>query len=56
MGRMTREMKHSLETEILPLLQQKIEELRKRLEGTAQEEDLGPIDQKMDAINQELRV
>ncbi|MBC2737709.1 MAG: MCE family protein [Desulfobacteraceae bacterium] len=56
MGRMTREMKHTLETEILPLLRQKIEELRKRLEGTAQEEDLGPIDQKMDAINQELRV
>ena len=55
-GRMTGEMKHTLETEILPLLRQKIEELRKRLEGTAQEEGLGPIDQKMDAINQELRV
>ena len=56
MGRMTREMKHTLETEILPLLRQKIEELRKRLEGTGQEEDLGPIDQKMDAINRELSV
>ena len=55
-GRMTREMKHELETEIIPLLRQKIEELRKRLENTGQEEDLGPIDQKMDAINRELRV
>jgi hypothetical protein len=55
-GRMTHEMKHELETEILPLLRQKIEELRKRLEGTGQEEDLGPIDQKMDTINRELSV
>lgn len=56
MGRMTREMKHELETEILPLLRQKIEELRKRLEGTGQGEALGPIDQKMDAIDRELSV
>jgi len=33
-----------------------IEELRKRLKGTGQEEDLGPIDQKMGAIHQELSV
>jgi hypothetical protein len=56
LGRMTREMKHKLENEILPLLRQKIEELRKRLKGTDQEENLGPIDQKMDAINRELSV
>ena len=54
--RMSHEMKHKLENEILPQLRQKIEELRKRLEGTGQEEDLGPIDQKMDAIHQELSV
>jgi hypothetical protein len=53
---MSNEMKYKLEKDILPLLREKIEELRKSLEGTGQEEDLGPIDRKMDAINQELRV
>jgi len=56
LGRMTHAMKHKLENEILPLLRRKIEELRKRLEGTGQEEDLGPIDQKMNAIHQALNV
>lgn len=56
LGRMTHEMKDKLENEILPLLRRKIEELRKRLEGTGQEEDLGPIDQKMNAIHQALNV
>ncbi|MCB2166595.1 MAG: hypothetical protein KQI78_02965 [Deltaproteobacteria bacterium] len=56
LGHMSRKMKDKIENEILPLLRQKIEELRKQLEGTGQEEDLGPIDQKMHAINQELDV
>jgi hypothetical protein len=56
LGHMNREMKHKLQNEILPLLREKIEELRKSLEGTGQEEDLGPIDRKMDVINEELSV
>jgi len=56
LANMSREMKHKLENDILPLLREKIEALRKSLEGTGQEEDLGPIDQKMDAINRELSV
>lgn len=56
LGHMSREMKAKLENEILPLLREKIEELRKSLEGTGQEEDLGPIDRKMDVINEELSV
>jgi hypothetical protein len=56
LANMSREMKHKLENDILPLLREKIEALRKSLEGTGQEEDLGPIDQKMDTINRELSV
>jgi paraquat-inducible protein B len=56
LANMSRDMKHKLENDILPLLREKIEELRKSLEGTGREEDLGPIDRKMDAINQELSV
>lgn len=56
LGRMSREMKHQLEREILPLLREKIEELRKSLEGTGREEDLEPLDRKMEAIDKELRI
>ena len=53
---MSRQMKARLENEILPLLRDKIEDLRKRLEGTGQEEDLDPIDRKMDQINDSLNI
>ena len=56
LGRMSREMKHQLEREILPLLREKIEELRKSLEGSGREEDLEPLDRKMEAIDKELRI
>lgn len=56
LGHMSSEMKYKLENEILPLLREKIEELRKSLEGTGREEELGPIDRKMDEINEEVRI
>lgn len=56
LGRMSREMKHKLESEILPLLREKVEELRKSLEGTGREKDLEPLDRKMEAIDKELRI
>jgi len=56
LGNMSREMKRRLEHDVLPLLKQKIEELRQRLEGTGREEDLESIDRKMDRIDRELSV
>ena len=56
LGNMTGEMKHKLEHEILPLLREKIEELRKSLEGSDQEDELESIDSKMDYIDGELSV
>lgn len=56
LGSMSREMRHKLESEILPLLREKIEELRKSLEGSGREEDLEPLDRKMEAIDKALRV
>ncbi len=56
LGTMTNEMKHKLENEILPLLREKIEELRQSLEVTGQENDLDSIDRKMDVIDEELSV
>lgn len=53
---MTREMKYRLEHEILPRLREKIEELRKNLEGKGQDEDLKSLDRKMDYIGEELNV
>lgn len=53
---MSSAMKHKLQNEILPLLREKIEELRKSLEGTGQEDDLDSIDRKMDVIDEELGV
>ena len=56
LAHMSRQMKARLENEILPLLRDKIEDLRKRLEGTGQEENLDPIDRKMDQINDSLNI
>lgn len=56
LGHMSSEMKYKIENEILPLLREKIEELRKSLDGTGLEKDLGPIDRKMDEINEALRI
>jgi ABC-type transporter Mla subunit MlaD len=56
LGHMSREMQYRLEHEILPLLRDKLEELRRRLEGSGQEEALEPLERKMDAIDDRLRV
>lgn len=56
LGHMSREMKDKLENEILPLLREKIEELRKSLEGTGQEKDLESIDRKMETATDALKV
>jgi ABC-type transporter Mla subunit MlaD len=54
LGGMSREMKDRLENEILPLIKEKIEDLRKRLEGSGREEALDPLDEKMDTIDDRL--
>jgi hypothetical protein len=54
LGHMSRAMKDRLENEILPLIREKIEELRKRLAGSGQEKDLDPLEQKMDTIDNRL--
>lgn len=56
LGNMSREMKHKLEQEILPLLKEKIEALRKRLEGSGEEKSLEGLDRKLDAIDDGLNV
>ena len=54
LGTMSREMKDRLEHEILPLIREKIEALRKRLEGSGGGKALDPLDQKMDIIDDRL--
>ena len=56
LGNMSRTMKDRLENEILPLIREKIEELRKRLEGSGQEKALDPLEQKMKTIDERLNV
>lgn len=56
LGNMSREMKHKLENEVLPLLREKIEELQKSLEGTGQEEEIEHLHRKMETIMDTLRV
>lgn len=56
LGHMSRDMKDNFENEILPLLREKIEELRKRLERSGQEEDLDAIDRKMETVTDTLRI
>jgi hypothetical protein len=47
-------MKERLDNEILPLIREKIEELRKGLEGSGQEKELDPLEQKMKTIDERL--
>ncbi len=56
LGKMSRDMQYRLEHEILPLFREKLEELRKRLEGTAKDEDLDRLERKMETIDDSLRV
>ena len=56
LGEMSRDMQYRLEHEILPLFREKLEELRKRLEGTAKDEDLDRLERKMEAIDDSLSV
>ena len=48
------EMKHKLETEILPLIKEHIEELRRRLKQIGKEEKLKYVDQKIETISAKL--
>ncbi len=48
------EMKHKLETEILPRIKEQIEELRRRLEEIGKEEKLEYVDQKIETISAKL--
>jgi hypothetical protein len=48
------QMKHRLETEILPRIREQIEELRHRLEEIGKEEKLGSVDQKIETISAKL--
>ena len=55
LGDMSAEMKRKLETEILPFIKRQIEELRRRLEKTGEEEKLKYVDQKIEWISARLR-
>jgi archaellum component FlaC len=48
------EMKHKLKSEILPRIKEEIEELRRRLEALGREDDLKPVDRKMEELITEL--
>ena len=48
------QMKHKLETEILPRIKEQIEELRRRLEEIGKEEKLKYVDQKIETISAKL--
>jgi hypothetical protein len=48
------EMKHKLETEILPRIRERIEALRRRLEEIGKEEKLEYVDQKIETISAKL--
>lgn len=56
LGDMSREMKRTLENDILPLLREKIEELRRILEQSGREEDMERLDEKMETIDEGLQV
>ena len=55
LGDMSAEMKHKLETEVLPFIKRQIEALRRRLEKTGEEEKLKYVDQKIELISDRLR-
>jgi paraquat-inducible protein B len=48
------QMKHQLQTEILPRIKEQIEELRRRLEKIGKEEKLKYVDQKIESISAKL--
>jgi ABC-type transporter Mla subunit MlaD len=48
------EMKHKLETDILPRIKEQIEELRRRLKQIGKEEKLKYVDQKIETISAKL--
>jgi len=48
------QMKHKLETEILPRIKEQIEELRRHLEKIGKEEKLKYVDQKIESISAKL--
>ena len=50
------EMKHKLETEILPRIKEQLEELRRRLEKIGKEEKLEYVDKKIETISVKLKV
>ncbi|MCF8078078.1 MAG: hypothetical protein K9K88_02240 [Desulfobacterales bacterium] len=49
-------MKQKLEQEILPLLQEKIEQLRRLLEKTGKEEKLDRVEEKMQKLSEQVKV
>ena len=53
-GNLSLEMKHKLETEILPRVKEQIEELRRRLEKIGKEEKLKYVDKKIKTISAKL--
>jgi ABC-type transporter Mla subunit MlaD len=55
-GNLSLEMKHKLETEILPRIKEEIEELRRRLEEMGKEEKLKHVEQKIETISAKLKV
>jgi hypothetical protein len=56
LGTMSHAMKDKLEHEILPLIREKIEDLRKRLAGSGRENALEPLDRKLHTIHERLNV
>jgi ABC-type transporter Mla subunit MlaD len=54
MENLSAQMKHKLETEILPSIKEQIEELRRRLEEIGKEEKLKYVDQKIVMISAKL--
>jgi ABC-type transporter Mla subunit MlaD len=50
------EMKHKLETDILPRIKEQLEELRRRLEKIGKEEKLKHVEQKIETISAKLKV
>jgi hypothetical protein len=55
LGNMSAEMKQKIETEILPFIKRQIDELRRRLEKTGEEEKLIYVDEKVELISVRLR-
>ena len=54
LGNLSLEMKHKLETEILPRIKEQIEELRRRLEKIGKEEKLKYVEKKIKTISAKL--